>query len=89
MADANQTAGKDMEQEATEALAGRNGHDLLFAAMGVITPEEGHISIAEVDEARVGDGYAGVYRARYLEPVPVLRMGAWHRRPSPYCAAVG
>jgi hypothetical protein len=58
MADANQTAGKDMEQEAAEELAGRNGHDLLFAAMGVITPEEGHISIAEVDEARVGDGYA-------------------------------
>jgi len=66
MADANQTAGKDMEQEAAEELAGRNGHDLLFAAMGVITPEEGHISIAEVDEARVGDGYAGVYRARYF-----------------------
>ena len=58
MADANQTARKDTERETAEELVGRNGHYLLFAAMGVITPEEGHISIAEVDQAGVGDGHA-------------------------------
>jgi ABC-type uncharacterized transport system ATPase component len=58
MADADKTAGKDMDQEAVEELVGRIGHYLLFAAMGVITPEEGHISIAEVDQARLGDGHA-------------------------------
>jgi hypothetical protein len=66
MPDTDQAARENMEQEAAKELVGRNGHDLLLAAMGVITPEEGHISIAEVDEARVGDGYAGVYRARYF-----------------------
>jgi hypothetical protein len=41
MADANQSAGQDVHQEAVEELMGRNGHDLLLATVGIVSPAEG------------------------------------------------
>jgi uncharacterized iron-regulated protein len=58
MANANQAAGQNMQQEATQELMGRNGHDLLLAAMGIVSPAEGDAIILEGHEAIVGYGNA-------------------------------
>ena len=58
MPDADESSRKDMEQEAPQELMGRYGHDLLLAAMCVVSPAEGDVTIVEGDETMVGDGYA-------------------------------
>ncbi len=40
VADAHQAAGQNMKQEAAQELMGGNGHDLLLAAVGIVSPAE-------------------------------------------------
>ena len=58
MADANQAAGQDVQQEAAQELMGGNGHDLLLAAVGIVSPAEGDAIVFEGHEPMVGDGDA-------------------------------
>ena len=50
--------GQNMQQEATQELMGRNGHDLLLAAMGIVSPAEGDAIVLEGHEAIVVYGNA-------------------------------
>ena len=58
VADANQAAGQDVQQEAAQELIGGNGHDLLLAAVGIVPPAEGDAIVLEGHETMVGDGDA-------------------------------
>ena len=58
MADANQAAGQDVQQEAAQELMSGNGHDLLLAAVGIVSPAEGDAIVFEGHEPMVGDGDA-------------------------------
>ena len=40
VADANQAAGQNVKQEAAQELMGGNGHDLLLAAVSIVSPAE-------------------------------------------------
>ena len=57
VSDANQTAGQHVKQEAAQELMGGDGHDLLLAAVGIISPAEGDTIVLEGQEAMVGDGH--------------------------------
>ena len=37
---ANQATGHDVEEKAAQELMSRNSHDLVFAAVGIISPTE-------------------------------------------------
>jgi hypothetical protein len=56
--DANQTAGQDVKQESAQELMGGNGHDLLLAAVSIVSPAEGDAIVLEGHETMVGDGDA-------------------------------
>jgi len=58
VADANQAAGQDVKQEAAQELMSGNGHDLLLAAVGIISPAERDAIVLKGHEAMVGDGDA-------------------------------
>ena len=45
-----------MEKKAAQKLLCCHGHQLLFAAVGVILPAEGNLTISEGNEPVVGDG---------------------------------
>ena len=45
-----------MQQEAAQKLICCDGHQLLFAAVGVILPAERYLSSGEADQTMVGDG---------------------------------
>ena len=56
MADANQAAGQHVKQESAQELMSGNGHDLLLAAVGIVSPSERDAIVLESHEAMVGDG---------------------------------
>jgi hypothetical protein len=56
--DANQTAGQDVKQESAQELIGGNGHDLLLAAVSIVSPAEADAIVLEGHETMVGDGDA-------------------------------
>jgi len=58
VSDANQASGQNVQQEAAQELMSGNSHDLLLAAMGVVSPAEGDAIVLKANEAMVGDGYA-------------------------------
>jgi hypothetical protein len=58
VADADQAFGQQVQQEASQKLIGGNGHDLVLAAMGIVSPAEGDAMVLESHEAMVGDGDA-------------------------------
>lgn len=58
VANADETGGQNMQQEATEKLIGLERHSSSLAAMGVVAPTEGDLAFGHGDEARVGDGDA-------------------------------
>ncbi len=58
VSDANQTAGQNVQQETAQELMGGDGHDLLPAAVGVVSPAEGDAIVFEGHETMVGDGDA-------------------------------
>ena len=58
MSDADQAAGQNVQQESAQELMGGNGHDLLLAAVGIVSPAEGNAIALEGHETMVGDGDA-------------------------------
>jgi hypothetical protein len=58
MPDADESSRKNVEQEATQELVRRYSHDLLLAAVGVVSPAEGDTAVVKGDEAMVRDGNA-------------------------------
>jgi hypothetical protein len=40
VSDANQAAGQNVKQESAQELMGGNGHDLLLAVVGIVSPAE-------------------------------------------------
>ena len=44
MADADETPGQDMEEEAAQELDGVEGHDALISAVAIIAPAEADVS---------------------------------------------
>ena len=58
MSNANQAAGQNVQQESAQELMGGNGHDLLLAAVGIVSPAEGNAIALEGHETMVGDGDA-------------------------------
>ena len=64
VADADQAFGQDMDEKAAQELLGGNGHDLVLAAVSIVSPAEGDAMVLESHEAMVGDGDAMGIAAR-------------------------
>ena len=47
-----------MKKISAQELLGGNGHDLLLAAVGIVSPAEGDLLVFERHQAMVGDGDA-------------------------------
>ena len=47
-----------MDQKSAQELIGGNGHDLVLAAVGIVSPAEGDALVFERHQAMVGDGDA-------------------------------
>ena len=62
--------GKHMQKKAAQKLLCCHGHQLLFAAVGVIFPAEGNCIIGEVDEPVVGDSDAMGVAGQVMKNVP-------------------
>jgi len=58
VADAHETPGQDMEEEAPQELDGAEGHDTLDSAVSMIAPAEADFFAVEGDESVVGYGHA-------------------------------
>src|SRR5258708_5776817 len=58
VADADQDFGQNMDEKAAQKLLGGNGHDLVLAAVSIVSPAEGDAMVLESHEAMVGDGDA-------------------------------
>src|SRR5258707_1037425 len=55
---ADQAFGQDMDEKAAQELLGGNGHDLVLAAVSIVSPAEGDAMVLASHEAMVGDGDA-------------------------------
>src|SRR5437899_5483825 len=58
VANANQPLGQNVDEEASQELIRGNGHDLLLAAVSIVSPAEGDAIVLEGHETMVGDGDA-------------------------------
>ena len=58
MANANQSLGQNVDEEASQELIRGNGHDLLLAAVGIVSPAERDAIVFQGHEAMVGNGDA-------------------------------
>jgi hypothetical protein len=55
VADAVETVGQHMKQEAANELVGLELHDLCRAVLAIVFPREGDMIVVECDEPAVGD----------------------------------
>ncbi len=53
VADADQAFGQDMDEKAAQELLGGNGHDLVLAAVSIVSPAEGDAMVLASHEAMV------------------------------------
>jgi hypothetical protein len=58
VADADEAAWEQVQQEAAQELVDRQLHDALAVAMGGVSPAKGHLSVIKCEESAVGDGDA-------------------------------
>jgi hypothetical protein len=58
VADANQAAGQNVKQKSAQELMGGDGHDLLLAAVGIVSPAERDAIVFKGHESMVGNGHA-------------------------------
>ena len=58
IANAYETAGQNMQQEATEKFICFERHSSSLVPMSVVTPTEGDLPLGHGDETRIGDGDA-------------------------------
>ncbi len=55
VADAMESIGQGVQQEAADELVGGKGHDLGLAMMSIVPPLEGDLSVGDAKQTRVGD----------------------------------
>jgi len=58
VADADESAGQNVQEEAAQELDGVEGHDALLAAVSIIPPAKTRTLSVEGQQAMVGDGHA-------------------------------
>jgi|SRR5580658_446909 hypothetical protein len=58
VSDAHQAARQNVKQEAAQELMSGNRHDLLLAAVSIVSPAEGNAIVLKGHEPMVGDGHA-------------------------------
>ena len=58
VADADEAAWQEVEQETAQELFNSQGHELLLVAVGGIAPAEGDVALRDRDQPAVGDGDA-------------------------------
>jgi len=68
-ADADEAMRQHMEEEAAQKLFRRHCHELLFAAMRVILPAEGNLTISEGHNPMVGNSNAMCVASQVMENV--------------------
>ena len=69
-ADTQKAMWKHMEKKAAQKLLGRDCHELLLAAVGIIFPAERHLTIGEVHKPVIGDGDAMGVTGQVVKDVP-------------------
>ena len=69
VADANQAFGQNVKKKSAQELMGGNGHDLLFAAVSIVSPTERDATVPEGHEPAVGDGDAMGVASQIVENV--------------------
>ena len=77
VADADEAAGEQMQQEAAHELLSGQGHESLPVAVCRVTPAEGDVAIIECNESGVGDGDAMGVCAEITERVFGSAEGAF------------
>ena len=81
VSDANQPLGQDVDEEAAQELMSGNCHDLLLAAVGIVSPAEGDAIALKSHEAMVGNGDAVGVAGQVVENMfgaPERRLGINH-----------
>ena len=76
VADTDQAFGQNVDEEPSEELVGREGHDHLLAVSCIFLPAEGDLIVLEADEAMVRDGDAMRVAGKIVENV----FGSTERR---------
>jgi hypothetical protein len=56
VADAHETAGEQMEQEAAQELFDGQSHDPLLVTVGGVAPAKGYVALGKSDQSVVGNG---------------------------------
>ena len=69
MADADQAFGQHVKKKSAQELICGNGHNLVLAAVGIVSPAEGDAIVLEGHEAMVGDGDAMGVAGQVVENV--------------------
>src|ERR1039457_1752396 len=69
VADAQETGGKHMEQEAAQELLDRQGHQTLLVAVRGVSPAKGDLVALQGDQAVIGDRHAVGVAAEITENV--------------------
>ena len=72
-----------MEEEATDEFLGGKGHRFLLASVSIVLVSEAHLTVFDVQQAVVRDGYAMGIAADIVEHLFGSGEGrVWHRRPT-------
>ena len=58
VANAVESAGENVEEESSDKLIGREGHDFLLIVVAVVPPVEFHLSVFDIHEPMVGNSNA-------------------------------
>ena len=64
VADTDEAAREQVQQEAAQELIDRQLHDALAVAVRRVSPAEGHLPVTECEESAVGDADGWVYAPR-------------------------
>lgn len=58
IANAVESSGENVEEESSDKLIGREGHDFLLIVVAVVPPMEFHLPVFDIDEPMVGNSNA-------------------------------
>src|SRR5262250_3804595 len=50
-------AGQDVQEESPDEFVGREGHGFLLIVVAIVPPTEFHLTVFDVDDPMVGNGY--------------------------------
>ena len=67
MPDLHKPFGQDMKQEAPDKLHGGQRHDFFFSAIGIITPFKSDLSVSDMQDPVVGNGYPVSIPAKIMD----------------------